>query len=154
MGKEHHYTLSLRWTGNRGDGTSGYRDYDRHHIICAQGKPEIVGSSDPAFLGHPERWNPEELLLASIAACHKLWYLHLCSTKGIIVVAYEDEPYGTVIEEANGAGQFSSVILSPIVTISKGNPEIAKKLHENVGDLCFIARSINFPIRHNATIRT
>jgi len=154
MAKEHHYTLTLEWTGNRGTGTSSYRAYDRDHVISADGKPDLVGSSDPAFLGNPERWNPEELLLASIAACHKLWYLHLCTTEGIVVTNYVDAPTGKMIEAANGAGQFSEVILNPVVTISEGDLKIAKDLHHKVGDLCFIARSVNFPIRHRAQINT
>lgn len=154
MAKEHHYSLTLKWTGNRGSGTTSYRDYDRDHVISADGKPDLVGSSDPSFLGNPERWNPEELLLASIAACHKLWYLHLCTTKDIIVTDYVDHPTGKMIEEANGAGQFSEVTLKPKVTISKGNPKTAEGLHHKVGDLCFIARSVNFPILHRVEIRT
>ncbi|MEM9716017.1 MAG: OsmC family protein [Pseudomonadota bacterium] len=152
MGKEHHYALKLRWTGNRGSGTSHYRDYDRNHVISAVGKPDLVGSADPAFLGNPARWNPEELLLASIAACHKLWYLHLCTTKGIVVTAYEDSPTGTMIEKPNGAGQFSEVVLHPVVTISEGDLSLAEDLHHQVGDFCFIARSVNFPIRHTAVL--
>ncbi|MEM9211568.1 MAG: OsmC family protein, partial [Pseudomonadota bacterium] len=126
MGKVHHYALSLEWVGNRGDGTTTYRGYDRDHVIRAEGKPDILGSSDSAFLGSAERWNPEELLLASIAACHKLWYLHLCTTKGIVVRAYSDRPTGMMIEETTGAGQFSEVTLNPSVTIAAGDPSVAE----------------------------
>ncbi|MEM0977981.1 MAG: OsmC family protein [Pseudomonadota bacterium] len=152
MGKVHHYALSLEWMGNRGDGTTTYRGYDRDHVIRAEGKPDILGSSDSAFLGSAERWNPEELLLASIAACHKLWYLHLCTTKGIVVRAYSDRPTGMMIEETTGAGQFSEVTLNPSVTIAAGDPSVAESLHGQVGTLCFIARSVNFPIRHSSKI--
>jgi len=89
--KTHRYAVVVKWTGNTGTGTSGYRNYERRHEILAEGrKPLIPGSSDPAFRGDPTRWNPEELLVASLSACHKLWYLHLCAAAGIIVLAYID----------------------------------------------------------------
>lgn len=152
MGKEHRYTLTLDWVGNRGTGTDTYRSYDRNYVISADGKPKIVGSSDPAFLGDPTRWNPEELLLASVAACHKLWYLHLCTTRSIVVTRYSDQPSGIMIEEPNGAGQFKKVTLHPTVEITAGDPDVAQQLHGEVGAMCFIARSVNFPIHHQATV--
>ena len=152
MGKSHHYQIALNWTGNTGQGTKNYKAYSRDHLITAQNKPDIFGSADPSFLGDPAHWNPEELLLASIAACHKLWYLHLCASNQITVEAYEDTPTGEMVENANGSGQFTSVNLRPRVTISAGDAELAHDLHEKVGDLCFIARSVNFSISHEAEI--
>ena len=95
---EHKYQTTVEWTGNHGTGTSGYRAYGREHVIWSGNKPEIPGSSDPAFLGDPSRWNPEELLLASVSACHKLWYLHLCADAGIAVLAYVDQAEGTMTD--------------------------------------------------------
>ena len=71
-GKTHRYSVQVRWTGNLGAGTASFRSYDRSHDISADGKPTIAGSSDPAFRGDAARWNPEELMVASLAACHKL----------------------------------------------------------------------------------
>lgn len=107
-GHEHHYAVTVRWTGNTGSGTSGYRQYARDHLIQAQGKPDIPGSADPAFRGDPRRWNPEELLLASASACHKLWYLHLCAEAGIVVLDYEDHAEGTMIDGDRGRSVRSS----------------------------------------------
>ncbi|WP_338109554.1 OsmC family protein [Pseudomonas psychrophila] len=109
----------------------------------------MEGSSDPSFRGDPTRWNPEELLLASLSACHKLWYLGICAEAGIVVVAYEDNAQGTMVEESNGAGQFTSVILRPKVILAPGS-EIAKAqtLHKIAHEKCFIARSVNFPVSH------
>src|SRR5687767_5394074 len=100
-GKSHDYRVLVEWTGNQGTGTSGYKDYSRAHEISVTGadRPPIPGSSDPAFRGDPARWNPEELLVASVSSCHKLWYLHLCSGAGVIVTAYRDEATGTMEEE-------------------------------------------------------
>jgi len=143
---QHHYQINLQWTGNKGTGTSGYRAYGREHVIGAPGKADIAGSSDPAFLGDATRWNPEELLLASASACHKLWYLHLCSDAGIRVVAYHDEASGTMVDSAEG-GRFTDIVLRPRVTIAEGDPVLAARLHHEAHAQCYIANSVNFPIR-------
>jgi organic hydroperoxide reductase OsmC/OhrA len=147
--KTHHYSVQVTWTGNEGTGTSSYRGYSRAHVINAHGKPPIEGSSDPSFRGDPARWNPEELLVASLAACHKLWYLGLCAGAGIVVVNYEDNAEGEMVEEADGAGQFTSVVLKPKVLLAAGS-DLAKAqaLHKEAHEKCFIARSVNFPVSH------
>jgi len=153
MTRQHHYELGLSWTGNDGAGTRSYREYRRDHIVTAAGAPAIPGSSDPAFRGDPARWNPEQLLVASLAQCHLLWYLHFAATAGVVVVEYEDTPIGTMVEEPGGGGRFSEVTLRPRVTISaESDPALAESLHAKVGDVCFIARSVNFPVRHDPTI--
>ena len=153
--KIHRYVLNLEWTGNRGEGTRTLSGYGREHRISAGAKPPINGSSDPSFRGDPTCWNPEELLVASIAACHKLWYLGLCAEAGVIVQGYTDQPEGLMVEEAGGAGQFESVTLRPCVTIAAGSdPELAVALHHKAHAMCFIARSVNFPVRNLPTIRT
>ncbi len=155
MSNSHHYALQLNWTGNLGEGTRRYRSYTRDYTLEMTGKPPILGSSDPAFLGDPTRHNPEDLFVASVSSCHMLWYLHLCSTAGIVVTAYRDDAHGVMDENADGSGQFSSITLRPHVTISDAaRADEAKALHEKVGALCFIARSINTPIHHQATIMT
>ena len=147
MSRTHTYEVGVRWTGNRGTGTSGYRDYGRDHLIEAGTKPAIEGSSDPAFRGDAERYNPEELLVASVSACHMLWYLHLCATAGITVTGYEDYPLGTMSENADGSGRFTSVVLRPRIALSAGaDRERASALHAEAHRACFIANSVTFPI--------
>jgi organic hydroperoxide reductase OsmC/OhrA len=148
----HRYQAKVAWTGNLGAGTAGYKSYGRHYEARAEGKPPIPGSSDPLFRGDATRWNPEELLIASISACHQLWYLHLCSEAGVVVTSYEDEAEGVMAEEAGGEGQFEQVTLRPRVTISAGDPELARQLHAPAHEKCFIARSVNFPITCEAEI--
>lgn len=146
-GKLHQYSVAVTWTGNRGTGTSGYRDYGRDHEIAAAGKPMIPGSSDPSFRGDPARWNPEELLVASVSTCHQLWYLHLASEAGVTVVAYEDHPVGTMTEDANGSGRFTGVTLHPVVTILAGDDaQKAVALHHDAHAFCFVANSVNFAV--------
>lgn len=126
--KKHTYKLSLNWVGNLGSGTSDYRSYSRNHIIQAESKADIMASSDPAFRGDRTKYNPEELLLASLSSCHMLWFLHLCADNGIIVVEYSDNPEGIMLESDNGGGRFESVTLQPIVTVT--NSSMLDKLDE------------------------
>ncbi|WP_414884383.1 OsmC family protein, partial [Sphingomonas sp. Leaf412] len=98
----HRYAVRTEWTGNRGAGTATHDGYSRAHDIAAAGKAAIAGSSDPAFRGDPTRWNPEELLIASLSACHQLWYLSLCAAAGVIVTAYADEATGEMAQDADG----------------------------------------------------
>jgi len=145
--KQHTYEVRVNWTGNDGQGTSTYKSYRRDHVIRAAGKPDIPGSSDPHFRGDAARYNPEELLVASLSTCHMLWYLHLCAVNHISVVEYQDAASGVMEEAADGAGQFTRVILRPYVKISAGdNQSKALALHHAAHRLCFIARSVNFPV--------
>ena len=113
---------------------------------------EIAGSSDPAFRGDPARWNPEELLLASVSACHKLWYLHFCAVSGVVVTDYVDHAEGTMVTEPEGDGRFTEIVLKPQVTIGAGDAALAEKLHHDAHEKCFIANSVNFPIRCEAAV--
>jgi len=151
---QHNYHISVTWTGNNGTGTSDYNAYDRSHIICSGNKIEIPCSSDPTFRGDKTKYNPEELLVASLSSCHMLWYLHLCAEAGVIVVDYIDNASGIMIEIANGGGRFKEVTLNPVVTVTENSMiEKANELHKRANERCFIANSVNFPILHNPTIR-
>jgi organic hydroperoxide reductase OsmC/OhrA len=116
--KIHHYSLSLQWTGNKGLGTKNYTAYSRDYEISLPNKTNILGSSDPAFRGDPTRHNPEEMLLSAVSSCHLLWYLHLCSVASVVVVDYQDNPIGTMVETADGGGYFSEITLQPKVVVS------------------------------------
>lgn len=149
--KEHNYKLTVKWTGNKGTGTSNYRAFERSHSIIIDGKNEILASSDPAFLGDKTKHSPEDLLVASLSSCHMLWYLHLCAEAKVIVVDYVDNATGIMMETSNGGGHFTEVTLNPIVTVTDISMiEKANKLHKKANELCFIANSVNFPVRHNA----
>jgi organic hydroperoxide reductase OsmC/OhrA len=151
MNERHSYRLHLEWTGNEGAGTSSVRAYQRDHLVSGGGKRPIEGSSDPAFRGDATRWNPEELLVASLAQCHMLWYLHLAADAGIVVQAYADTPEGVMVQDAadDGGGQFERVKLYPQVTVASADMVAkAQALHDDVPALCFISRSVSFPVEH------
>jgi len=147
--KLHHYTTQLQWTGNRGEGTKNYTAYDRNHVISLQNKPAFNASSDPQFRGDGTKYNPEELLVASLSSCHMLWFLHICANAGVIVTGYEDHATGKMQEDADGGGRFIEVLLQPVVWIKgKCEPEKVKLLHAEAHKKCFIANSCNFPVKH------
>jgi organic hydroperoxide reductase OsmC/OhrA len=149
MNGEHHYNLTVKWTGNTGTGTSNYRSFERSHTIIANNKPEIPGSSDPSFRGDKTKYNPEDLLLASLSACHMLWFLHLCAEAGVIVTDYVDNATGIMLETSNGGGRFTEVTLNPVVMVTEiSMTEKANELHKKANGLCFIANSVNFPVYH------
>lgn len=147
----HTYATELTWTGNNGPGTSSYATYERSHELSAPGKPVILGSSDPAFRGDPQRWNPEDLLVGSLSACHMLVFLHLAAVAGVVVVDYTDDARGTM-KEANQGGMFTEVVLRPRVTVETADM-VAKcgDLHHEAHAACYIASSVNFPVRHEPT---
>jgi organic hydroperoxide reductase OsmC/OhrA len=151
--KKHVYETRMVWTGNLGEGTTTYRSYKRNFTLTAPGKPELLGSSDHAFRGDADRYNPEDMLVAALSSCHMLAYLHLCAINDIVVTAYEDNATGTMQERPDGSGAFTHVRLNPKVTISaESDAEKAESLHHKAHELCFIANSVNFPVENSPTI--
>ena len=151
--KVHTYNPTIRWTGNRGEGTTGYADYDRSHLLLIDGKMDIPCSSDPAFRGDNSKHNPEDLFVASISSCHMLWYLHLCADAGVIVTAYTDRPVGKLQEGGDQPGFISELTLNPTVTVK--HPDMAEKareLHHIAGEKCFLANSLNFKVKYSPVI--
>lgn len=155
MTRQHDYKATIKWTGNKGKGTTGYRFFGREHTISIDEKPDILGSSDPAFLGDKTKHNPEDLLVSSLSTCHMLWYLHLCSEAGVVVTEYSDNATGIMVDEYNGSGHFTVVTLNPIVVVTEQSMiEKANELHKKANEFCFIANSVNFPVRHQPIART
>jgi organic hydroperoxide reductase OsmC/OhrA len=153
VSRTHGYRVSVTWTGNRGSGTSGYQAYGRDHEVSADGRPSIAASSDPSFRGDPARWNPELELVATLSQCHMLWYLHLCAVAGVVVTSYTDDADGTMTETDDGGGYFTEVVLRPRVEIASATmAETATTLHKEAHAKCFIAKSVNFPVRHEPVI--
>jgi len=147
----HNYKLTTQWTGNNGEGTSGYRLYERSHTISIANKPDILASADPAFRGDKTKHNPEDMLLAALSGCHMMSYLHACVEAGVVVTDYIDHAEGTMVHDADGSGRFTEVILNPVVTVAEESMiEKANALHARANQLCFIANSCNFPILHRA----
>lgn len=148
----HAYNATITWTGAAQGPTLSYASYTREFRAEIAGKVALMGSADPGFKGDPALHNPEDLLLISLSSCHMLTYLAQAALKKLVVVAYEDSASGTMVVD-KGHGQFTEVVLRPVVTIAKGSDAAAAlALHENAHDGCFIARSVNFPVRHEPKI--
>ncbi|GJM05454.1 MAG: peroxiredoxin [marine bacterium B5-7] len=151
--KEHNYQVSVEWTGNKGKGTLDSKSYTRNHKILSDGKYDSInGSSDPAFMGDKTKYNPEDLLVSSISACHMLCYLHLCAVNNIVVTRYTDNAIGVMEETENGSGRFTQVTLNPSVIVTNSDMiQKANELHHQANKMCFIANSCNFRIEHIPT---
>lgn len=146
---QHHYQVDVQWTGNRGEGTGTYRGYGRDHVVSAAGLPDLPGTADPTFHGDRDRWNPEQLLLAALSQCHMLSYLHVAVTHGVVVTGYRDEATGTLRLNQDNSGEFTQVVLHPQVELAdESQRELADSLHKQANKVCFIARSVNFPVLH------
>ncbi|WP_326559591.1 OsmC family protein [Micromonospora sp. NBC_01796] len=149
----HRYPLTLTWTGDRGSGTADYRAYGRSHEVTGPGLPPLLGSADPTFRGEADRWNPEQLLVAALSQCHLLAYLHVCAVAGVVVTGYVDQPEGVLTRTSGGGGHFTEVVLRPRVTVAAADQvDRARELHREANRQCFIANSVNFPVRHEPVI--
>ncbi len=155
MRGEHHYEVTVQWTGNTGSGTANHQSYSQDHDVIVQGKPTLQGSADPRFRGRADRWNPEELLVAALAECHMLTYLTLCATHGVTVTSYEDMATGRMETLLGGSGRFVEVVLNPKVAVTaESSMDQAVELHLEANKSCFIANSVNFPVHHNPVVET
>lgn len=150
----HRFSIDIVWTGNAGSGTSAYTAYRRDHEYRGVGKTApIPGSSSPEFRGDAARYNPEELLVGALASCHMLWMLHLCADAGIVIAEYTDSATGEMRLNPDGSGEFTRVVLRPRLVIADAARAVdAMALHKRAHELCFIARSVNFPVEHEATV--
>ena len=154
MDRQHRYRIVNRWTGNLGTGTSAYAAYSRaHELSGAEKGSAIAGSSDPLFRGDRTRYNPEELLLGALSACHMLWVLHLCADAGIAVTGYTDEALGEMDEHEDGSAEFTRVVLRPRMSIADpARAAEAIAMHHRAHQVCALARSMNFPVEHQPVV--
>jgi len=154
MSEGHTYYLELEWRGNLGHGTSTYEGYSREHILRIAGKPDLIATADALFRGDATLHNPEDLLLAALSGCHLLTYLALCARARINVLGYRDQAEGTLHLTKDGGGHFTEVVLRPEVIVAEEQMvEKAQHFHGEVHKYCFIARSVNFPVRCEAAVR-
>ncbi len=148
----HHYRAILEWTGAAAGPTRDYASFSRAFAARIAGKPTLAGSSDPAFKGDPAALNPEDLLLISLSSCHMLSYLALCANSGIAVAAYSDEASATLAQQPDRGFQMTAAVLRPRVRLAAGDPVKAMRLHERAHEICFIARSVSFPVTNEPHI--
>lgn len=142
--KEHNFNIDLTWTPLKQKFT--YKDYSRQYIVRSIGKPDFVGTAAPEFMGSKYHYNPEEMLIMSLSACHMLSYLAYASNSKVEVLSYHDKAEG-ILHQEDKIFKFKEIILKPSMSISKDtNLERAQSLHDKAHGACFIANSINFPV--------
>jgi organic hydroperoxide reductase OsmC/OhrA len=147
MTNKYYYTLELKWLGNE-NGT--HHRTDRFYEISIDEKAKLKGSADKPFFGDPTLYNPEDLLLSALSACHMMSYLYLCRKQGIKISSYQDNAQGILKLDDEGIGRFESVILRPQVVLADSSQiDEAFQLHTQAGKLCFIANSVNFDISYD-----
>jgi organic hydroperoxide reductase OsmC/OhrA len=150
--QKHNYEATVTWTGARQGTTSSWHAYSREYEALVEGKPTLQLTADSAFLGDAALHNPEDLLVISLSGCHLLTYLWQCSRARLHVVSYADEASGAMIWDGE-TYRFSEVVLRPRVVVKEGSDlALAEELHDRAHDLCFIARSVNFPVRHEPEV--
>jgi organic hydroperoxide reductase OsmC/OhrA len=152
--KDHTFSLHLAWESPADSGVTPRDRVWRRHTVSHPEKPTIAGSAAPAFRGENELWNPEELLLAALAQCHMLTFFYLALQADCDVISYTDTPEATLVTHPNGSGEIVEVMLKPVVSIRAGDEASVEAFHQQAHELCFIARSVNFPVRHEATTLT
>jgi organic hydroperoxide reductase OsmC/OhrA len=143
----HVYRTTVQWTGNLGTGTREYGGYSRDHTIQAGGRPPILATSGLSPRSDPRRYSPDDLVVAALSSCHMLWYLHLCAEAGVVVTAYRDDAEGVLQVDADGGGRLIEATLRPRVVVSSGSLETAARLHAEAHRKCFVANSVNFPVK-------
>src|SRR5437762_2444011 len=149
MAESHHYEMTVSWVGASRGSTASYETYSREYIARMAGKPELHGSSDPVFRGDPKLHNPEDMLVLALSSCHLLSYLALCARARIEVLSYEDRATGVMSPKGKNTFAFTEVVLHPVVKLAPGSDvQKATDLHHTAHELCFIANSVNFPVRN------
>lgn len=152
MAHVHRYQAKLEWVGASRGSTATYQGYSREYSVAIPGKPVFAGSADPTFRGDPKLYNPEDLLVVALSSCHMLSYLALAARSKLEVQSYVDEATGTM-DMKDGKIRFVEVVLYPRVTVAAGSDlELARRLHDKAHSECFIANSVNFPVRNEPQI--
>ena len=144
---EHRATIEWQLAGD-----FKYEIYSRSHVVDFGGGLRVPGNAAPENIpktaaGAPGV-DPEQAFVASVSACHMLWFLHLACDRKFVVERYRDEAVGVLETNAEGKEAITRVTLRPMVSF-RGTPPSAEqfaRLHEKAHERCFIANSIKSEI--------
>jgi organic hydroperoxide reductase OsmC/OhrA len=142
------HKASIKWARNGAD--FGYKSYSRDHVWRFDNGIEAPASAAPAYLGNPQRLDPESAFVAALSSCHMLTFLALASNKGFIVDRYEDNAVGHLDKNANGKLAITLVELHPDIVCSGAKQPTQADLdwlHDKAHRECFIANSVTTEIR-------
>jgi organic hydroperoxide reductase OsmC/OhrA len=137
------HKASVKWARNGAD--FGYKSYSRDHVWRFDNGIEVLSSAAPAYLGNPQRVDPESAFVAALSSCHMLTFLALASNKGFVVDSYEDNAVGFLEKNANGKLAVTRVDLRPEIVFSGATLPTDVDLtwlHDKAHRECFIANSV------------
>lgn len=153
MAEEHVFETRIEYPADPRQKVPPEADFSRDNRMGAEGHPDMPGALPPSLGGHSRGYSPEDLLILSLSECHLLTYLALAQRRGLAVKRYEDRATGTLGKNANGQTQMAEVVLHPRVTIPRGaDVAMARDLHDRAHHHCFMANSVNFPVRHEPEV--
>ena len=125
--------------------------YSRGHSIGFDGGVTVPGSASPSVVAAP--WSvetaadPEELLVASLSACHMLWFLDIARRAGVLVRGYRDGPSARMGRfSATGRVGLTECVLRPEVDCD-ADVATLEALHHRAHELCNIANSVLTEVR-------
>jgi organic hydroperoxide reductase OsmC/OhrA len=146
------YTSELVW--DRGAQDFAGNKYSRRHLLRFDGGTEVPGSSSPSVvpvpMSDPAGVDPEEAFVASLSACHMLWFLAIAAKRGFVVDRYEDSAVGVLERNAERRFAMTSVTLRPRIQFSGTKlptPEELAQLHHKAHEECYIANSVKTEVR-------
>lgn len=137
------YRAQVEWR-REGDFLAGR--YSRGHLIRFDGAT-VAGSASPSVVPAPyaveAAVDPEEMFVASLSACHMLWFLDFARRAGVVVEAYDDAAEGVLAKDADGRLAMTRVVLRPKATLAQGaDAGRLIELHHQAHEACFIANSV------------
>ena len=139
------HRAELSW---RSDGAFASGRYSRRHEWRFDGGAAVAGSSSPDVvptpMSDPAAVDPEEALVASVSACHMLWFLALAQQAGLDVASYDDKAEGEMGRIAPGRMAMTRIVLRPRIAFAGRSPDgdELERLHREAHERCFIANSL------------
>ena len=141
------YRAGVEWRLADGEDFAKGR-YGRGHEVFFEAGHRMRGTASHHVVG---KWaeagavDPEEMLVASISACHMLTFLHVAREAGFVVSRYRDDAEGLMEKIDGDRMAVTRVTLRPEITYEGVRPGPAQRdaLHHAAHHTCFIANSVN-----------
>jgi organic hydroperoxide reductase OsmC/OhrA len=109
-------------------------------------------SADPAFLGHPQKLNPEQLVVVAVSSCQLLSFLAIAARARVQVLEYDDYAEAQMPEDDKPM-RLTKLILRPRIVVGPGvKEERILKLTEMAHKQCYISNSLSTEIVVEPTV--
>jgi organic hydroperoxide reductase OsmC/OhrA len=149
-GHVHRYHATCHWAG---DTAMGYESYERAHTCSVPpASTELMLSADPAFLGHREKLNPEQLVVVAVSSCQLLSFLAIAARARVQVVEYDDHAEAEMPEDDKPM-RLTKLTMRPRIVVGPGvTEERILKLTEMAHNQCYISNSLSTEIVVEPTV--